>query len=89
MKEIDYDSPRSIVKGVSNITTPVGFLSMDGNTAEHNFRHIHSLMEYQMKLAFQGWNKIINNSYHEKHDKHDSILDGWKDIVKAAKKKCK
>ena len=45
-----------------------------------------------MKLAFTGWNKILvasaaiaNNNEQNNNNKQDSIIDGWKDIVKAAK----
>ena len=75
LDSVDYDSPESIKSAVARIETPVGFLSMKGGTPEHNFRHIHSLMEYQMKTAFAGSERIFAGD-----------LDGWKDIVEAAKR---
>ena len=72
---VDYDSPQSIIDTVARIDTPVGFLSMKGGSPEHNFRHIHSLMEYQMKIAFRGGESILNGDY-----------TGWKDLVEAAKR---
>ena len=72
---VDYDSPRSIREAVAAIQTPVGFLDMKGGSPEHNFRHIHSLMEYQMHLAFQGSDRILAGDH-----------EGWKDIVEAAKR---
>ena len=74
-KDIDYDSPASIVDAVSRIQTPVGFNSVRGGTPEHNFRHIHSLMEYQMKRAFVGAERILAGD-----------AGGWEDVVEAAKR---
>jgi hypothetical protein len=74
-KDIDYDSPASILEAVASIDTPVGFNSMKGGTPEHNFRHIHSLMEYQMKLAFSGGERIIAGDQ-----------GGWEDVVEAARR---
>lgn len=74
-EQVDYDSPDSIVRAVAQIRTPVGFNSMKGGTPEHNFRHIHSLMEYQMKLAFQGGEDVLSGQG-----------NGWDSIVTAAKR---
>lgn len=74
-KDVDYDSASSIINAVARINTPVGFNSMKGGTPEHNFRHIHSLMEYQMKLALVGGERILQG---------DS--GGWDDVVEAARR---
>jgi hypothetical protein len=75
VKDVDYDSQDSIMDAVARIKTPVGFNSMKGGTPEHNFRHIHSLMEFQMKGAFKGSEQILSGD-----------PAGWNDIVEAAKR---
>lgn len=73
--DVDYDDAASIMTAVASIDTYVGFNSMKGGSPEHNFRHIHSLMEYQMKRAFAGGEKILAGN-----------TDGWKDVVEAARR---
>jgi hypothetical protein len=58
-KDVDYDSPEFIIEAVAQIYTPVGFKPMHGDTPEHNFRYIHSLMELQMKRAMRGGESIL------------------------------
>jgi hypothetical protein len=77
-RDVDYDSPASIINAVAKIQTPVGFNSVQGGTPEHNFRHIHSLMEYQMKRAFAGGERILTNNSNDH--------DGWDDVVEAARR---
>lgn len=48
---------------------------MSGGQPEHNFRHNHSLMEFQMLGAFEGLEKVL-----------DGDINGWKLIVDAARK---
>jgi hypothetical protein len=74
-KDINYESPSSIMNAVAAIGTPVGFNSMKGGTPEHNFRHIHSLMEWQMRRAFLGSERVLSGD-----------MEGFKDIVEAAKR---
>lgn len=73
--DVDYDDPKSIVDAVASIETPVGFNSVKGGSPEHNFRHVHSLMEYQMKRAFVGGDKILAGD-----------AGGWDDVVEAARR---
>jgi hypothetical protein len=75
LENIDYDSSEDILKSVALIETPVGFNDMAGGAPEHNFRHNHSLMEWQMKAAFQGLNDII-----------DGKEAGWDLIVESARR---
>lgn len=48
---------------------------MAGACPEHNFRHNHSLMEYQMKAAFNGLKKVL-----------DGDNSGWESIVESARR---
>lgn len=73
--DVDYNSTQSIIDAVAAIETPVGFNSMKGGTPEHNFRHIHSLMEFQMRRAFDGGKKICSGDE-----------SGWEDVVEAARR---
>jgi len=75
MDAVDYDSQAAILEAVSKIRTPVGFNDMQGGMPEHNFRHNHSLMEYQMKRAFVGTEKILSGD-----------AGGWDDVVEAARR---
>ena len=50
-------------------------LITQGGHPEHNFRHNHSLMEWQMRRAFHGTERIL------KGDK-----GGWDDVVEAARR---
>ncbi|GKY95920.1 hypothetical protein MPSEU_000552600 [Mayamaea pseudoterrestris] len=74
-KDVDYDDAKSIMDAVAAIDTLVGFRSIKGGSPEHNFRHIHSLMEYQMKRAFCGGEQILLGN-----------VDGWNDVVEAARR---
>ena len=74
-RDVDYDSADSIMRAVAAIDTPVGFNSCKGGTPEHNFRHIHSLMEYQMKQAFAGGERILQGD-----------PAGWDGVVEAARR---
>lgn len=72
---INYDDPKAILDAIAAIKTPVGFNDMKGGMPEHNFRHNHSLMEFQMRRAFQGVAKVLEG------DKK-----GWDLIVEAARR---
>ena len=74
--DVDYDDAKSIVDAVVSIATPVGFNSVKGGSPEHNFRHVHSLMEWQMKRAFRGGHKIMAGQ----------VDEGWQDVVEAARR---
>ena len=74
--DVDYDDAQSIVDAVASIATPVGFNSVKGGSPEHNFRHVHSLMEWQMKRAFRGGHKIMAGQ----------VDEGWEDVVEAARR---
>jgi hypothetical protein len=73
--DVDYDSPTSIINAVAGIRTPVGFNSVVGGSPEHNFRHIHTLMEYQMKRAFRGGEQVLSGD-----------VQGWEHVVEAARR---
>lgn len=77
---IDYDDPKAILSAIASIRTPVGFNDMRGGLPEHNFRHNHSLMEYQMKRAFRGADLVLANA------DEASVLEGWDLIVEAARR---
>lgn len=72
---IDFDDPKSILKAIADIDTPVGFNDVAGGSPEHNFRHNHSLMEYQIKNAFKGVKQIL-----------DGDVSGWEPIVESARR---
>eukprot|EP00729_Bicosta_minor_P003281 gene3281-202_t len=72
---IDYDVPAAILDAVARISTPVGFNDMAGGQPEHNFRHNHSLMEWQMHGAIAGAEKVFAGD-----------PAGWNGIVQAAKR---
>ena len=72
---IDFDDSKSILNAIASIETPVGFNDMAGGSPEHNFRHNHSLMEYQMINAFKGVNKILEGD-----------ITGWDAIVESARR---
>ena len=72
---VDYDDPKAILDAIASIKTPVGFNDMQGGMPEHNFRHNHSLMEFQMRRAFKGVEQVLNG------DKK-----GWDLIVEAARR---
>jgi len=72
---VNFDDPNSILNAIASIHTPVGFNDVKGGSPEHNFRHNHSLMEYQMKDAFTGLNKVFSGD-----------LTGWELIVESARR---
>jgi hypothetical protein len=55
--------------------THVGFNDMTGGSPELNFRHNHSLMEYQMKGAFSGLKRVLEGDE-----------TGWLSIVESARR---
>lgn len=75
MDDVDYDDADAILNAVAQISTPVGFNDMQGGKPEHNFRHNHSLMEWQMRRAFRGTERILRND-----------TGGWDDVVEAARR---
>lgn len=72
---LNYDDPKAILDAIAAIDTPVGFNDVRGSMPEHNFRHNHSLMEWQMKAAFKGFDKVLAG------DK-----SGWDAIVESARR---
>uniref|UniRef100_A0A0G4HW86 Uncharacterized protein n=1 Tax=Chromera velia CCMP2878 TaxID=1169474 RepID=A0A0G4HW86_9ALVE len=88
--EVDYSSAKEIVKFVAKIDTQAAFLNERGGSPEHNFRHVHSLMEAQMRGAFEGWRQIVKGQ--EKGEKEKGgidgreVLEGWHKLAKAAER---
>lgn len=75
LNSIDYDDPKAILNAIASIETPVGFNDMQGGQPEHNFRHNHSLMEFQMISAFRGVDKVLQGD-----------VSGWDNIVESARR---
>jgi hypothetical protein len=73
--DVNYDSQKEILEAVAKIDTHVGFNDMTGGEPEHNFRHNHSLMEYQMIRAFEGVEEILAGN-----------VKGWDKIVESARR---
>eukprot|EP00756_Hemistasia_phaeocysticola_P007887 Hpha_TRINITY_DN14430_c0_g5::TRINITY_DN14430_c0_g5_i1::g.157502::m.157502 len=79
--ELNYDDPQEILRYIADIKTPVGFLDRSGPNPEHNFRHNHSLMEQQMKLAFSGYHRMSADNASA-----DDLVQGWTEIAEAARR---
>jgi len=75
LEALDYDSSSELLNGIARIKTLVGFNDVAGGSPEHNFRHNHSLMEFQMKAAFQGTKEVLEGD-----------VNGWDKIVEAARR---
>jgi len=74
-EKINYDNPRSIIDGIASVQSNVGFNDMSGHNPEHNFRHNHTLMEYQMKMAFEGLDGVLKGD-----------VESWDLIVEASRR---
>lgn len=56
--ELDYNNPEAILKAIADIKTVAGFNDISGPNPEHNFRFNHVLMEYQMRMVFDGYEQV-------------------------------
>ena len=55
---VNVDNPQEILDYIASITARTGFNDVGGGNPEHNFRHNHTFMEAQMRLAFKGWDLV-------------------------------
>lgn len=56
--ELDYNDPKAILDAIASIKTLAGFNDIAGHNPEHNFRFNHVLMEYQMRMVFEGYEQV-------------------------------
>ncbi len=55
---VNVDNPKEILDYIASISARTGFNDVGGGNPEHNFRHNHTFMEAQMRLAFKGWDLV-------------------------------
>ena len=62
---VNVDNPKEILDYIASISARTGFNDVGGGNPEHNFRHNHTFMEAQMRLAFKGWDLVKQGNKEE------------------------